>query len=101
MPLPRDQRAWDAVTELWHLSVGIEAETRPTDLQALERRLLLKARDGGVARLVLVLADSRANRSVLRIGGEGLRGSFPLQGRPALEALRGPRDPGCNLLVLA
>lgn len=53
MPLPRDQRAWDAVTELWHLSVGIEAETRPTDLQALERRLLLKARDGGVARLVL------------------------------------------------
>ena len=97
----RDQRAWDAVTELWELRVGIEAETRPTDLQSLERRLLLKARDGGASRLILVLADSRHNRSLLRVAGEGLRATFPLQGRSGMDALLGPRDPGCNLLVLA
>ena len=46
LPIPGDQRAWDALTGLWGLRVGIEAETGPTDLQALERRIMLKARDG-------------------------------------------------------
>ena len=34
LPIPGDQRAWDATTELWRLRVGIEAETGPSDLQA-------------------------------------------------------------------
>ncbi|CAN5826332.1 hypothetical protein BH23CHL8_BH23CHL8_17310 [soil metagenome] len=103
VPLPSrlDQRAWDAMTDLWKQRVGVEAETRATDLQALERRLLLKVRDGAVDRLVLVLADSRANRRVLRLGSEGLRSTFALQGRAAVAALSAREDPGCNLLVLA
>jgi transcriptional regulator with XRE-family HTH domain len=52
LPDPRERRAWDAVVSgrdaigLWQM--GVEAETRPRDLQALERRLALKERDGGV-----------------------------------------------------
>ena len=36
-----DLRAWDAMTRLWGLRVAIEVELRPSDLQALERRLAL------------------------------------------------------------
>jgi transcriptional regulator with XRE-family HTH domain len=100
LPIVGDLRAWDAMTRLWRCVVGVEAETRPTDLQALERRILLKARDGGVDRVILVLADSRANRELMRTAGESLRASFPLQGQAALDAIRSGIDPGCNLLVL-
>jgi hypothetical protein len=65
LPLPGDQRAWDALMTLWGRRVGVEAEMRPTDVQALERKLTLKLRDGGVDRLVLVLADTRSNRHFL------------------------------------
>ena len=102
MPLPilGDQRAWDAVTRLWGLVVGIEAEMRLVDGQALERRLLRKLRDGKVDRLVLAVADTRANREALRELGPALRTSFPLQGSAARAALRSGRDPGCNLLIV-
>jgi HTH-type transcriptional regulator / antitoxin HipB len=99
VPIPGDQRAWDAQTRLWGLRVGVEAETAPTDFQALERRMMLKARDSGIERVILVLADSKRNRALLRSEGDRLRASFPLQGRAALEALRSSVDPGCNLLV--
>jgi len=101
LPRPGDQRAWDAMSDLWGLRVGIEAELRPTDAQALERRLALKQRDGEADRLILVLADTRANRTLMRIAGDALRASFPLQGRAALAALRSTADPRCNLLLLA
>lgn len=103
VPLPgsHDQRAWDATTRLWGLRIGIEAEMRLTDAQAFERRVMLKARDGEVDRVIVVLADTRWNRSVLREVGDALRASFPLQGQAALDAIRSPNDPGCNLLVLA
>ena len=52
LPIPGDQRAWDAMTELWGRRVGVEAETGPTDLQALERRTMLKARDGDIDRVI-------------------------------------------------
>jgi hypothetical protein len=101
LPIVGDQRAWDAMTMLWGLRVGIEAEMRPSDLQAVQRKLALKRRDGGVDRLVLVLADTKANRRFLRLAAEDLRPMFPLQGREAIRALRSPVDPGCDLLVLA
>jgi hypothetical protein len=100
LPVPGDLRAWDAMTHLWGHSVGIEAELRPTDLQALERRLELKKRDAGVDRLILVLADTRSNRAFLRWAGASLKERFRLQGRQALDALHGPRDPGSDLLVM-
>ena len=101
LPQPGDQRAWDAMSRLWGLRVGIEAEMRPSDLQALERRLALKRRDGGVERMVLALADTRHNRALLRLAGDDVRVAFPLQGRPAVAALKAAHDPGCDLLVLA
>jgi hypothetical protein len=41
-----DLRAWDALLGLSRERVGVEAETRITDLQAVARRLALK---GGMA----------------------------------------------------
>ena len=101
MPTPGDQRAWDATASLWGLRVGIEAELRPTDLQSLERRLALKKRDGAVARLILVLTDSRHDRALLRVTGESLRVPFPVQGRAARLALHSREDPGGDVLILA
>lgn len=101
LPVPGDQRAWDAMTLLWGVRIGIEAELRPTDLQALERRLALKKRDGAVGRLVLVLADTRHDRALLRLTGESLRDRFPVQGRVARLALRSLADRGGDLLIVA
>jgi len=52
-PRPDDRRAWDAVISTASWAMGVEAETRPRDRQALERRLELKLRDGAVDYLVL------------------------------------------------
>lgn len=103
VPLPRsgDQRAWDAMTRLWTLRVGIEAELRPSDLQSLQRKVALKRRDGGVERVFLVLADTRHNRALVRLVGDELRVAFPLQGPAARAAVVGATDPGCDLLFLA
>jgi transcriptional regulator with XRE-family HTH domain len=100
LPIPGDPRAWDALAGLWGLRAAIEAELRPTDLQALERRLALKLRDGAADRLILVLADTKSNRHLLRLAGESLRATFPLQGNAALKAIQSAQDPGCNLLLL-
>jgi transcriptional regulator with XRE-family HTH domain len=77
LPGPGEQRAWDARTRLWGRAVGIEAEMRPTDLQAMQRRLRLKKRDGGVDRMIVALADTRGNRDFLRAAGDSLRAMFP------------------------
>ena len=42
-----------------------EAETVLDDVQALERRLALKVRDGGVDGVILVIADTARNRRAL------------------------------------
>jgi transcriptional regulator with XRE-family HTH domain len=102
VPFPRtdDQRAWDAWTRLWNVTYGVEAEMRPTDLQALERRLRLKLRDGGVDRLLLALADTRANRSFVAGMGEALRDIVPIRQSAARAALRSGVDPGAGLLLV-
>ena len=82
-----DYRAWDL-----HLSgpgtVGIDAETRLHDLQALQRRCNAKSRDSGVDRVVLLVADSHHNRRVLHEHRAALRSSFPLDTRVIMAALR-------------
>jgi len=109
VPLPRsgDRRAWDAVVRGFLVPEGrggvrgaIEAETRPRDVQALERRLALKQRDGGVDWLILLLADTRHNRTFLAGPGSSLRTRFPLDGRRALELLAAGVDPGQNAIIL-
>ena len=101
MPIPGDARAWDAVVSLGPRHAGCEAEVRLLDLQALERRLALKVRDGGVDLLLLVVADTIRNRSVLRMHREQLRALLPLDSRDVLASLRAgqlPRESGIVVL---
>jgi len=108
VPLPDrgDLRAWDAVIDGFagvrqgRVRGAVEAETRPTDVQALERKLALKERDGDVAWLILLLADTRHNRAFLRGPGEQLKRRFPLDGRQALAMLGVAADPGASAIVL-
>ena len=99
MPIAGDGRAWDRRLD-GPASIGVEAETRPSDLQALEREIALKVRDSGVDRAILLLARSRHNRELLRTQLPALRQSFPLGTREVLAALRAGRDPGANGLVV-
>ena len=100
MPIAGDLRAWDAVIQLAGRRAGCEAETRLTDIQALERRLALKLRDGGVDVLILVVADTANNRAVLRAHREALRSLLPLDGRQILASLAQGRLPEANGLIV-
>ncbi len=85
---------------LHHLRIGVDAETRARDAQELQRRLTQKQRDGGVDRLILLLADTRHNRAFLRAVGAGFLADFPVSSRHALERLAVSQDPGGNAMVL-
>jgi transcriptional regulator with XRE-family HTH domain len=95
-----DQRAWDGMIFGAGEPAGVEAETRLSDIQALERRVALKARDGGVSRVMLVVAATRANRRALREAEVSLAVTFPISARVALDALAAGRDPGGSSVVL-
>jgi transcriptional regulator with XRE-family HTH domain len=95
-----DLRAWDALLGLGRERVGVEAETRITDLQAVARRLALKGRDGRVAPVVLLLANTRTNRAALRNVDDSIPGSFPISAPAALAALRDGRILEGNAVIL-
>jgi hypothetical protein len=97
---PRDFRAWDAVVSGAGWTIGVEAETHVRDLQALERRLALKQRDGGTSLVVLVLADTRHHRELMSGAGMAIRSAFPTTARAALRALGRAEPPGSNAVVL-
>ena len=103
LPLDRDLRAWDAeVTgrqpEPWRARV--EAETRISDGQALERRLSLKDRDDPDGHLILLLSDTRANRRALVTLRPGLEQLLPLGTREILQAMKAGHDPGGSGIVI-
>jgi transcriptional regulator with XRE-family HTH domain len=98
LPIPGDRRAWDRVLRRAGVTVAVEAETRPTDLQELQRRLALKKRDGQVERLVLVLANTEWCRRLLRLNE--LEATFPVPADVALRALAHGRDPGGDAVIL-
>jgi transcriptional regulator with XRE-family HTH domain len=102
VPLPGigERRSWDARTTVQTWVVAIEAETRARDGQELQRRLKLKQRDGGVDRLMLLLADTRGNRLFLRSYGDALAADFPIDGRAALRTLAAGQDPGGNAIIV-
>jgi transcriptional regulator with XRE-family HTH domain len=96
-----DPRAWDAVGDGHGCVDAFEAETRLADLQATERRVLRKFRDDPtVQHVVLVIADTRANRKVLAFARDPLRGNFPLDTRAALLNLSAGHCPGANAIVV-
>jgi hypothetical protein len=72
-----------------------------SDLQAIDRRIALKMEDDGVDRVILVVADTRRNREILRQHRELLRSRFPLDSREILKELRAGRlPPHGGILVL-
>lgn len=99
MPIPGDLRAWDEVLN-GPTSIGVEAETRPNDLQATERSMAAKQRDSHVVRMILLISATDANRALIRTHIAALRQTFPLDTRATLAALADGRDPGANGLVV-
>jgi transcriptional regulator with XRE-family HTH domain len=102
VPLRNDPagRAWDVTVEPAGQPVRMELETRLRDVQALERRIALKAASDGPGRVVLVVADTRTNRRILAAHRGHLRERFPLGTREILAALRAGRCPSENGIVV-
>jgi hypothetical protein len=100
IPLPGDARAWDVVLLGAAVRIGIEAESRLRDIQALDRRVMLKLRDTGLDRVVILVAATRTNRTILREISDSVRSNYPIPSRQALDALVNGRDPGGNAIVV-
>ena len=100
IPIAGDPRAWDVVLRGPGGSIGVEAETRLRDIQAVDRRVMLKLRDSGLDRAIILVGATRTNRLVLRELGESVRANYPVSSRRALDALANGRDPGGNAIVV-
>ena len=101
LPIAGDLRAWDAVLLIGTAQIAVEAETRPRDIQALQRRVALKRRDDpGIGAVVLLLADTRHNRELVRDHGDALGADLPLGSAAILAALGEGRQPAGSGLVL-
>ncbi len=101
VPVPDDQRSWDAVLDIGPGRVSFEAETHFADLQALQRKVMLKRRDDpSITAVVLVVANTRHNRSVLLEHGEALRADYPLDLPSLVRTLGAGRLPPANALVV-
>lgn len=106
LPIIGDQRAWDGwIDGLTGGSsstkgLAVEAETRIADFQAQSRRLALKMRDGGVDHVLMVVADTRANRSAIAAAQNAVTELFPITARRVLAALAAAVHPGGSALVL-
>lgn len=96
LPIAGDKRAWDALVSGPGWQIPVEAETVVTDWQALERKLALKRRDGDLAHVILLVADTRRNRDAL---GAATPAAYS-GSRAVLAALRGGRDPGASGVVI-
>ena len=81
--------------------IAVEAETRPRDVQELQRRLASKMRDDpSISSVILLLSDTRHNRALVRDHGEVLRVDLPLPASAILAALAEGRNPGGSGIVL-
>jgi transcriptional regulator with XRE-family HTH domain len=99
LPIEGDLRAWDAVITGDGWQIAVEAETVLDDLQALERRVALKQRDGGLDHVILLVADTRRNRRTL-LAAPGAFGGFSRDSRPILGAIHRGSDPDTNGIVV-
>jgi hypothetical protein len=101
VPIPRagDRRSGDGVIEGEAWAALVEAETRVGDLQLVERKAAAKQRDLGATRLIVLVADTRHNRAVVRLHPE-LRERFPIGTRQCLAGLARGLDPGGDCLVV-
>ena len=100
MPIHGDLRAWDAALVAPTFTIGVDAETRLRDIQAVDRRVALKLRDSGFDRAIILVAATRSNRQVLREFGSSLEADYPITSAAALLALATGDDPGGNSLIV-
>ncbi len=100
LPIVGDGRAWDAVLEGGPQRIAVEAETRLRDWQALERRMMLKSRDSGIDRVILLLSATRSNRAAVRTAPRLTEEAFPIPARLALRALAEGGDPGGSAILM-
>jgi transcriptional regulator with XRE-family HTH domain len=98
LPIRGDLRAWDLLIEGRGWRIAVEAETVLDDLQALERRLNRKQRDGGIDVLILLVADTRRNRRALEAAPASFAG-FSRDARGTLRALRAGTQPARSAIV--
>jgi transcriptional regulator with XRE-family HTH domain len=94
-----DLRAWDVVLGA-SVGIGVDAETRLHDMQALQRRLELKLRDSAVGRVVLVISGTHHNRDVLRAHRSALMSTLPLDTAAVMRSLRAGDVPPHNGIVV-
>ncbi|HEX6129184.1 MAG TPA: helix-turn-helix transcriptional regulator [Candidatus Limnocylindria bacterium] len=99
--LPGDQRAWDVLLLAESKRIGVAAETRLRDLQALLRRERAKARDDGVFAIIVLVADTRANRRSLQEASPLLATELPLGTRQIMAAMRRGMAPTADGVVVA
>jgi hypothetical protein len=96
-----DRRAWDAFMIVDGVRIAVEAETRPRDVQVLQRRVAMKRRDDRrPASVVLLMKDSRYNRTLLSEQGEVLSADLPMPGSAILQALAAGKVPEGSGIVL-
>ncbi|MDL2335791.1 MAG: hypothetical protein QFC55_07160, partial [Chloroflexota bacterium] len=100
LPIPGDQRAWDALIRGPDWRYGIEAEMNPIDGQAMLRRLHLKQRDGIVDGVILLLPDTRQSRLFRREFAHELASVFPVRGTTALQLFAAGLDPGGSAVIV-
>ena len=99
IPIPGDLRAIDLLLTGLPVRIGVEAETVLDDLQALERKVRAKQRDGQPERIILLVRGSHRNREILA-GADALQRAFPLKTRAVMGALARGADPGGDGIVL-
>lgn len=105
LPIEHDLRAWDGLVgglrddDDRHRVLPIEAETRIHDVQGQFRRIELKVRDAGMEDVIVVIADTAANRRAIAAAGATLTDRFPIPARRALAALRRGDHPGGSALI--
>jgi len=105
VPLPThgdrpEQRAWDGVLFGLDERTAFEFEARLYDFQAQLRRWMLKLRDDPVDHLLIVVADTRANRRVLAEFGDLLVDAPRLRTDAVLKMLQAGRHPPTGLILL-
>jgi transcriptional regulator with XRE-family HTH domain len=101
LPNPGDRRSWDLLLRLGGQIIGVEVETPIRDVQRLVRHMRERERDGGADCVLLVLADTRANRALLPELLDALGPSFANGPRAVVRALRrGERLPGSGVVLL-
>jgi transcriptional regulator with XRE-family HTH domain len=105
LPIPGDRRAWDSVGRAGLsgqpiVETFVEAESRLLDAQAVIRRVMLKKRDSGDVRVILLVRDSRGNRAAAHAARDLIREAFPVPSDVAMAALRDGRDPGGDAFLM-